>query len=118
MEKMMKYSENGFWVEPINDDLYRIGLSDKGQDDLGDVAFFEFLASENVTTEDSLFSVEASKATTDLASPLNGRVVEWHHALEKQPELLNSTDKENTWVAILSHVERSEYDALLDTSGL
>lgn len=114
----MKYSDNGFWVEALDNELYRIGLSDKGQDDLGDVAFFEFLASEEVSTQEALFSVEASKATTELVSPLNGRVVELHQELEKEPERLNSLDRSSNWVAVLSHVDKDAYEALLDTSGL
>ncbi|MGB7460202.1 MAG: glycine cleavage system protein H, partial [Carnobacterium jeotgali] len=36
----MRYSENGLWVLKEGDN-YRIGLSEKGQDDLGEVMFVE-----------------------------------------------------------------------------
>lgn len=114
----MKYSENGFWVERIDNDLYRVGLSDKGQDDLGDVAFLEILATQDISTNESMMSVEASKATTELTAPLNGQVVEWHTALEKNPELLNSTQSRDNWIVLIKHVNSLEYDALMETSGL
>lgn len=114
----MRYSENGFWVERIDNDLYRIGLSEKGQDDLGDVAFLEFLATEDISTSESMISVEASKATTELTAPLNAQVIEWHTALEKNPELLNSTDVKENWIALVKHVNSMDYEALLETSGL
>lgn len=114
----MKYSDNGFWVEALEDGTYRIGLSDKGQDDLGDVAYFEFLEREELSTEDAFISVEASKATTELTSPVNGRVVQLNDVLEKEPHLLNHVERENTWIAIVSHVLQEEVDALQDVSGL
>lgn len=118
MEIKMKYSDNGFWVEQLDNGYYRIGLSEKGQDDLGDVAFLEFLTREELSVEESFLSVEASKATTDLVAPLNARVVELHDRLEKEPELLNSTNKEETWIAIVSHVSPEAYHNLNDVSGL
>lgn len=114
----MKYSENGFWIEPLEDGNYRIGLSEKGQDDLGDVAYFEFVESENITVEDAFISVEASKATTELSAPVNARVVVLHQELEKYPELLNRTSHDDNWIAIVSHVSIEEYNALQKTSGL
>ena len=39
---MKKYSENGLWIKKEGEE-YVIGLSPKGQDDLGDVSFVEFL---------------------------------------------------------------------------
>lgn len=114
----MKYSENGFWVERLDNDLYRIGLSDKGQDDLGDVAFLEILATREISTQESMISVEASKATTELTAPLDAKVVEWHTALEKNPELLNSTNATENWIVLVEHVNSLEYDALMETSGL
>lgn len=114
----MKYSENGFWVEKIENDLYRIGLSEKGQDDLGDVAFFEILATQEISTSESMISVEASKATTELTAPLNAQVVEWHTALEKTPELLNSTDVNENWIALVKADNPMDFNALMETSGL
>lgn len=114
----MKYSDNGFWVEALEDGNYRIGLSEKGQDDLGDVAFFEFLEIENITPNESFISVEASKATTELTAPLHARVVLVNNQLEQNPQLLNSLSIEDNWIAIVSHVSNEEFNALQNTSGL
>ena len=37
----VKYHKSGLWVEKINERSYRIGLSEKGQDDVGEVMFAE-----------------------------------------------------------------------------
>ena len=99
---MKKYSENGLWIKQDGSE-YVIGLSPKGQDDLGDVSFVELLKSESVTPEDSIISVEAAKAVTELLSPLSGTVVAFHDELE-----------EKKWIVRLNGVDEAEFNALLD----
>ena len=91
-----------------------IGLSPKGQDDLGDVSFVELLKNEVVTTEDSIISVEAAKAVTELLSPLSGTVVVFHDDLEENPEFLNELAEEKNWILCLTGVDEAAFNALLD----
>ena len=100
---MKKYSENGLWIKQDGSE-YVIGLSPKGQDDLGDVSFVELLKSESVTPEDSIISVEAAKAVTELLSPLSGTVVAFHDELEE----------EKSWIVRLNGVDEAAFNALLD----
>ena len=100
---MKKYSENGLWIKQDGSE-YVIGLSPKGQDDLGDVSFVELLKSESVTPEDSIISVEAAKAVTELLAPLSGTVVAFHDELEE----------EKNWIVRLNGVDEVEFNALLD----
>ena len=102
-DKMKKYSENGLWIKQDGSE-YVIGLSPKGQDDLGDVSFVELLKSESVTPEDSIISVEAAKAVTELLSPLSGTVVAFHDELEE----------EKSWIVRLNGVDEAAFNALLD----
>ena len=100
---MKKYSENGLWIKKDGSE-YVIGLSPKGQDDLGDVSFVELLKSESVTPEDSIISVEAAKAVTELLSPLSGVVVAFHDELEE----------EKNWIVRLNGVDEAAFNALLN----
>lgn len=113
---MKKYSENGFWVKR-EEQYYRIGLSPKGQDDLGDVGFIEFLADNTLSQEDAFIGVEASKAVTELTAPLEATVVEWHTELLKNPEFLNATAEEQNWIVLVSDVDESVFASLYDTDG-
>lgn len=112
-DKMKKYSENGLWIKQDGSE-YVIGLSQKGQDDLGDVNFVELLKSESVTPEDSIISVEAAKAVTELLSPLSGTVVDFHDELEDNPEFLNELEEEKNWIVRLNGVDEAAFNALLD----
>ena len=112
-DKMKKYSENGLWIKQEGSE-YVIGLSPKGQDDLGDVSFVELLKSESVSPEDSIISVEAAKAVTELLSPLSGTVLAFHDELEDNPEFLNELEEEKNWIVRLNGVDEVEFNALLD----
>jgi len=116
-EKMVNYSENGFWIKK-EEDTYTIGLSDKGQDDLGQVSFIDLPEEGAITTADSLIGVEAAKAMTDLTSPVSGTITEVNEALGDNPENLNSTDDSVNWIAVLTDVAEEEFIALQDQSGL
>ena len=109
----MIYSENGFWIEQL-DDQYIIGLSTKGQDDLGLISFVEFSHDEYLTVDNPFLSVEAAKAVTDLMVPLAGKVVCWHEEAEDNPDLLNDLDRNHNWIVKLTEVKKSHYNNLLD----
>lgn len=113
---MIKYSENGFWIEKLETE-YRIGLSDKGQDDLGDIGFLEILETTQLSVDDAFIGVEASKAVTELTAPVNGVVTRVNERLEKEPELLNSTNPEDNWIVCVRDVSESEWNTLLSESG-
>lgn len=116
-ENTVKYSENGFWIKK-EADKYIVGLSEKGQDDLGEVSFIELPETGVVKTTDTLIGVEAAKAMTDLASPLAGTVTAVNEALENNPENLNRTDAAMNWIVELTDVTTEDFEALQNESGL
>lgn len=112
MEQQMRYSENGLWVLKEGEN-YRIGLSEKGQDDLGEVMFVELPNTlAEVREEDVLLGVEGAKAVTELLSPLTGVVVQFHTELTDNPEKLNSTDKKDNWILEVKDVEPDAFKKL------
>ena len=116
-ENTVKYSENGFWIKK-EADKYIVGLSEKGQDDLGEVSFIELPETGVVKTTDTLIGVEAAKAMTDLASPLACTVTAVNEALENNPENLNSADAAMNWIVELTDVTTEDFEALQNESGL
>ncbi len=112
MEQQMRYSENGLWVLKEGEN-YRIGLSEKGQDDLGEVMFVELPNTlAEVKESDVLLGVEGAKAVTELLSPLTGVVVQFHTELTDDPEKLNSTDKKDNWILEVKDVEPDSFEKL------
>ncbi|MDE1548372.1 glycine cleavage system protein H [Jeotgalibaca caeni] len=113
----MKFTDTGFWISKEGNE-YTIGLSEKGQDDLGEVGFVSLATEEALTTESVLLSVEAAKAVSSLPAPLAGNVVRYNMELEDNPEYLNSPEATKNWIAVLTDVNEAEYHALNDESGL
>ena len=116
-ENTVKYSENGFWIKK-EADKYIIGLSEKGQDDLGEVSFIDLPETGAIKTTDTLIGVEAAKAMTDLASPLAAQSLPSTDALENNPENLNSNDAAVNWIVELTDVSEEAFQALQNESGL
>ena len=116
-ENTVKYSENGFWIKK-EADKYIVGLTDKGQADLGEISFIDLPETGAIKTTDTLIGVEAAKAMTDLASPLAGTVTAVNEALENNPENLNSTDAAMNWIVELTDVSTEDFEALQNESGL
>lgn len=98
------YSENGFYIEESGD-AWVIGLSEKGQDDLGTISFVELLKEDTLTADQSLISVEAAKAVTELVSPIDAVVLEWNEGLEDHPEWLNDEAYEKRWIVKVKKLE-------------
>lgn len=113
----MKYSENGFWIQKEGD-LYVIGLSEKGQDDLGEVVFIDLPKLGGLKKDEVLIGVEAAKAVTELTMPVSGEIVEVRSELEDSPELLNNPEPSNTWIIKVKNVDEAEVAQLADESGV
>lgn len=113
---VIKYSDEGFWIEKT-DGTYTIGLSDKGQDDLGEVSFVDLSSEGAVKKDDVLIGVEAAKAVTELTLPFSGTIISVNEALEDEPTLLNSSTREETWIAKLTDVSAKEFESLMTESG-
>lgn len=108
----VKYTESGLWLE-ATEDGYRIGLSEKGQDDVGEVTFVELPDyGKHLEKGDNLLSVEGAKAVTELAVPMSGSVKEIHKDLEEDTEKMNSTDRADNWILELRDVSDLDQEEL------
>lgn len=106
------YSENGLWLEEVQEGI-KVGISAKGQDDLGEVMFVDLTPETTQVEKDAaLIGVEAAKAVTELTSPVKGQVVAWNLELSENPERLNSTKKEDNWIVILYQVDKELLSSL------
>lgn len=113
---VIKYSDEGFWIEK-QEDTYVIGLSDKGQDDLGAISFVDLPTVGALEKDDVLIGVEAAKAVTELTIPVSGTIVAVNEDLEDDPSILNSDKREETWIVKMTEVSSEEFESLANESG-
>ena len=114
IEMSLKFHKNGLYVAK-NGDVYTLGFSEKGQDDVGEVMFTDLPDFGNKLEKgDTIIGVEGAKAVTDFTAPIAGEIVEFNKAVEDEPELLNDSDLSKNWVVKLTAVDEAEFNALND----
>lgn len=90
--KNLKYAESHEWVK-VDGNSATIGITDHAQDHLGDVVYVEFPeVGASVEQFGSFGAVESVKATSDINSPVSGKVVEFNEKLNGEPGLVSIID--------------------------
>lgn len=110
-----KYHQSGLWIEKQAGDVFRVGLSEKGQDDLGEVMFVEISAEKGpMAGGDAILNVEGAKAVTELTLPFDMHVSGVHKEVEDEPELLNAADNESNWLLEGTGLSADVFNGLQD----
>jgi len=88
--KDLKYADSHEWVK-IDGNKATFGITDHAQDHLGDVVYVELPdVGHSVSQGKSFGAVESVKATSDINSPVSGKVVEVNEELTESPGLVST----------------------------
>lgn len=94
------FNENDVWVQ-VSGTRARVGISDYMQQRLTDISFVDPPKVGAVIEQfGEVGSVESTKATFELVSPVGGTVVRVNEAVEDEPESINE-DPYGSWIAEL-----------------
>ena len=120
----LKYSSAHTWVESLDGGLFRVGITDHAQKELGDIVFIELPEMEHgYTAGEECAVVESVKSASDIYCPVTGEIVEINHALEDAPEKINTDPYGSGWIFILRPedldtledlIEAEEYGELIE----
>lgn len=103
-----------FWVEPQQDNRFRIGLADYLQRHSGDIAFASVKPpGTKLSAGDDFAEIETVKVLLVLPSPLSGTVAEVNPALEDTPEIVNQDPYDKGWLAVIDASNWEEERATL-----
>ncbi len=103
------------WVSDVDtggEGEYRLGLTAYAVKLLGDMRSLEWsvAAGSCVKLAESLGTIEASKATSDLFAPAEGTILEFNSAVVADPTLLNSNLYDSGWLfRMKTDVARDEW---------
>ncbi|XP_055806063.1 glycine cleavage system H protein 2, mitochondrial [Solanum dulcamara] len=112
--KNLKYAESHEWVK-VDGNSATIGITDHAQDHLGDVVYVEFPeVGASVEQFGSFGAVESVKATSDINSPVSGKVVEFNEKLNGEPGLINANCYEDGWIIKVEMNNPDEVKSLMD----
>ena len=110
----LKYHPEHDWAR-IEDDVATFGITWYGQDQLGEIVFFDAPEVGATVTKDAAYAeVESVKAVSDVYAPLSGEIIAINDALADTPEQINEDPYGDGWLVRVRLSDPSEADELLD----
>lgn len=107
------YSKEHIWVKKEENQL-KIGITEFGQEELGDIVFVELPEiGEELEIDEPFGSVESVKTVSELYAPLSGKIIEINEKLEDSPELINEAPYGDGWVIVIDLKDDHELEGLL-----
>ena len=95
----LRYTSEHEWIRSAGDGVFRIGITDYAQDQLGDVVYVE-LPDEGkaVGQGDLMAEIESTKSVGEVYAPFPGTVSAINQAVADQPDLVNSSPYGDGWL--------------------
>ena len=115
----LRYTEEHEYLSATDESgVYRVGITDYAQGELGDVVYVELPAIGDRFQKRATFgTIEAVKAVSDLYCPVAGEVVAVNESLDDDPSSVNGDPYGAGWMIQLRIDDESEADALLDAAA-
>jgi glycine cleavage system H protein len=111
------YTEEHEWIREVEDSLYRIGITDYAQDQLGDVVYVELPeVGKVVAKDDVLVEVESTKSVGEVYAPFAGLISAVNEAVSANPELVNQSPYDEGWLVLMNVDGEIPADDLLDAA--
>ena len=114
----LKFAPSHEWAHVAEADgkkIATIGISAHAVEALSDVVYMELPDSgADVTAGASFGEVESVKATSDLFSPVTGKVIEVNTALPDNLEVLGTDPYGEGWIVKVEVTDDASIEALLD----
>ncbi|MGB3307694.1 MAG: glycine cleavage system protein GcvH [Thermomicrobiales bacterium] len=108
-----KYTKTHEWVQ-VDGDVVTVGVTDRAQEELGDITYLELPETGDALTAGEAFGVvESVKAASDIYSPVDGEVVDRNSDLVDAPEMINQSPFDKAWLIKVKIADPSQVDALL-----
>lgn len=110
------YSESHEWVK-VDGNVAIIGVSDFAQSEMGDITYVDMpdIDDEFAAGED-FGALESVKASSELVTPVSGKIVARNEELEDTPELINE-DPYKAWIIKIEMSDNSQLDSLMNAAA-
>ena len=96
------------------DDGIIVGITEFAQDQLGDVVSVELPeVGISYRHNDAIAIIDSVKTSTDVYSPVDGRVTHVNENLLSQPELINKSPYQDGWIVKMMPESPAQLESLL-----
>ena len=100
----LRYTRTHEWVEFLEGDKARIGITDYAQNKLGSLVFVNLPEEgDELVSGESLGDVESVKGVSDINAPVSGTVIEVNEKLLEEPGLMNE-DPYSAWLVTAENI--------------
>jgi glycine cleavage system H protein len=114
----LRYSDQHAWARQTADGLATVGLTDFGQDLLGEIVYVELPhVGATVTRGEPCCVVESVKAVSEFSAPLSGEVIAVNSALADAPETVNRSPYDDGSLFQVRYADASELTDMLDAEA-
>ena len=114
---MIKFTEDHEWMS-LDGDVVTVGITNHAQEQLGDIVFVELPeVGTQVSKGDEIVVIESVKAASDIASPLDGEIVEINETIVDAPSLVNDDAEGNAWFFKVKIESADQLDEYLDETA-
>ena len=108
-----RYFETNEWVKK-NGNQVTIGLTDFAQTVLGKAIYIEFEAiGTQIKKGDKIALIETDKSTTDIFSPLSGKIILNNESLISNPNPINEDCYGKGWLVKIELNSMSEWEEMM-----
>jgi glycine cleavage system H protein len=92
----LRYTDSHEWVRLEDDGTAKVGITDHGQEALGDVVQLELPAvGTTVVAGSAVATIESVKAASDVHAPLSGEIIEINSDVVASPDTINTAPYES-----------------------
>ena len=113
----VKYAKSHEWVEVLENQIIRVGITDFAQKELGDLVFIDLPeVGRKVNAGEQCAVVESVKTASDLFSPVAGEIIAVNETVKDEPELVNE-EPYQTWLFSIKADDLSALDLLMDAAA-
>ncbi len=109
------YTKKHEWVEQVEGDIWRVGITNYAQDQLGDIVVVELPeVGKSVSIGKDFAVIESVKAASDIYAPLSGEISKVNDALSDDPALVNQDAEGKGWLLEMKISDKGELDKLIN----
>jgi glycine cleavage system H protein len=110
----LRYTKEHEWVEFLDGEKVRFGITDYAQTALGDIVFIQMpVVGDQISSGKVCGEVESTKSVSEIFAPVDGLVADINEALVSKPELINQEPYLGGWIAVVKSSASSSDSELL-----
>ncbi len=110
------YSESHEWVK-VDGNVAIIGVSDFAQSEMGDITYVDMPdIDDDFKAGEDFGALESVKTSSELITPVSGKVIARNDSLEDSPELINE-DAYAAWIVKIEMSDSADLDSLMNAKA-